>query len=76
MLDHLDDLDADFHRYYGISDMYDLESVRFFRLAYRVSVYGGVMAHRAEQARDRGSDGLRPAGAQQVPLEAMAEFID
>lgn len=52
ILDYLDDLDADFRRFYridGIGDErfpHDMSAHRFFALAHRVSAYEGVMASR------------------------------
>lgn len=62
MLDHLDDLDADFRVFYRIDDIEQLDSIRFFRLAYRVTAYEGVMAllMRDEQERERVALGLAP----------------
>ena len=50
VLDHLDDLEADFLRFYRL-DTDTLTGPRYFRLAHRVSAYGGVMTARvnAEQ---------------------------
>ena len=50
VVDHLDDLDADFRAFYRIDDMEQLDSVRFLRLAYRTYAYGGVMAARQQHA--------------------------
>lgn len=44
MVDHLEDLEADFLVYYRIKNIYKLEARKFFSLAYRVSAYPGVMA--------------------------------
>lgn len=49
VLDHLEDLDADFLRYYR-TDWASLDGSRFFSLAERVVTYGGVMYHRAMAA--------------------------
>lgn len=52
VLDHQEDLDADFLRYYR-KDWTELDGPRFFSLAERVLAYGGVMYYRAmEAARD------------------------
>jgi hypothetical protein len=51
VLDHLGDLEADFLRFYGIHDMLALDGPRFFRLAYRVFAYQGVMTARYENER-------------------------
>lgn len=54
VLDHLDDLDADFRRFYGIAgigreEFGDLSGPEFLSLAYRVGAYGGVMAVMAQE---------------------------
>lgn len=56
MLDHLDDLDADFRRFYGISGIGEeefgtLSAPRFFALAERSFAYDGVMTYRQEKAK-------------------------
>ena len=47
ILDHLDDLDADFRVFYRIDDIESLSGPRFMALAQRVFAYQGVMAARA-----------------------------
>lgn len=49
ILNHLDDLDADFLRYYR-QDWRTLDGPRFFSLAERVVTYGGVIYWRAVKA--------------------------
>ena len=44
---HLEDLDADFLRFFRL-DWSTLDAPRFFSLAARVSVYGGMMTFRVE----------------------------
>lgn len=44
VLDHLDDLDADFRVFYRIDDIESLTGPRFLALALRVFAYQGVMA--------------------------------
>ena len=63
ILDHLDDLDADFLAIYGINEPLDsLSGPRFFKLAYRVSAFNGVMAARiaAQQQEQSESGGVGP----------------
>lgn len=57
VIDHLDDLEADFRVFYRIDDFETLSGPQFFKLAYRVAAYSGVMAARvaAEMERERGS---------------------
>lgn len=53
VLDHLDDIDADFLAIYGI-DLLDQEVTgpRYFALAHRLTAYQGVMAARVEEERE------------------------
>jgi hypothetical protein len=53
VLDHLDDLDADFLAIYGIDlEQADVSGRRYFALAQRLTAYQGVMAARVDQERD------------------------
>lgn len=83
VLDHLDDLDADFLRFYRIDITQDdtVDPPRFFKLAYRLPAYQGVMAARVEAQREEAktrspSKALRDGTAKEVPLESISEFID
>lgn len=49
VLDHLDDLDADFCRFYRL-DWRSLDGPRFLSLAARVVAYGGVVYQQAMKA--------------------------
>lgn len=61
VLDHLDDLDADFLAIYGIDlDRDEISARRYFALAHRLTAYTGVMAARAEAERE---DQPQPARA-------------
>ncbi|MDX2697256.1 hypothetical protein, partial [Streptomyces ipomoeae] len=54
VLDHTDDIDADFLAIYGIDlERDEISARRYFALAYRLTAYTGVMAalHEAEQER-------------------------
>lgn len=79
-LGHLDDLDADFARFYGV-DWQTLTGPRFFSRAQRVTAYGGVMTHlvtedirRQEEVEEDIFPPL-PEGALVVPESAMADLI-
>lgn len=48
---HLDDLDADFARFFRV-DWEELDGPRFFTRAQRVTAYGGVMTAVVEEARE------------------------
>lgn len=74
VLRHLDDLDADFARFYRC-DLYDLDGPRLFARAERVTAYGGVMAIRLREQQAEDEEQV-PAGAQVVPLEHMADMIE
>jgi hypothetical protein len=54
VLDHLDDLDADFLAIYGIDLEQDdaISARRYFALAHRLAAYQGVMAARVDEERD------------------------
>jgi len=53
---HLDDLKADFRAFYHISDIHELSTIEFLRLAYRVGAYGGVISSRMLEAKDNPHD--------------------
>ena len=53
VLDHQEDIDADFLAIYGIDlEQVEISSRRYFALAYRLTAYQGVMAAMAEEERD------------------------
>lgn len=83
VLEYLDDIDADFLRFYGIDLSQDdpVASARFFKLAYRLPAYQGVISARIDQEREAAktispSRELRNGTATEVPIEAMSEFIE
>lgn len=54
VLNHLDDIDADFLAIYGI-DLEQADAIsarRYFALAHRLTAYQGVMAARVEEERE------------------------
>lgn len=71
MVDYIDDIASDFSVFHGIRDITTLDGPAFFRLAFRLTAYQGVMAARratamhAEQAQD---PGRAMAGAQGGPM--------
>ncbi len=67
VLDHLDDIASDLSAIHRIDDMYALSSRRFFRLAYRLPAYRGVMRMRVEAAQAEGPAGHGPARSGEVP---------
>lgn len=77
-LDHLDDLDADFRTFFGISGIGDgifpddMTGPRFLALAYRTGAYEGVMAARI--ARELETDTPRSVASDitEVPSDRAA----
>jgi hypothetical protein len=54
VLNHQEDLDADFLAIYGIDLLeQEISARRYFALAYRLTAYQGVMAARAEEEREQ-----------------------
>jgi hypothetical protein len=54
VLDHLDDLRADFRAIYHITeDIEELEAIQFQRFAYRATAYRGIMRARAENDEEQ-----------------------
>lgn len=53
VLDHEDDLDADFLAIYGLDlEQVEITGPRYLALAHRLTAYQGVMAARVEEERD------------------------
>jgi hypothetical protein len=69
VLDHMDDLDADFRVFYRIDDIEDLSGPRFLALALRVFAYQGVMAARVADQQDT------PYGTEVRQVESTREAI-
>lgn len=72
VLDHLDDLDADFLAIYGI-DLEDQEigAPRYFALAHRLPAYQGVMAARIEEEREQQQPASTPTRTSSTPATAQ-----
>lgn len=67
VLDHADDLDADFLAIYGIDlDTYDMDGPRYLALAHRLPAYQGVMAARVDEEREDTPASSSPAQAAQA----------
>ena len=63
MLDHQEDLDADFLAIYGIDlEQVEISGPRYFALAHRLTAYSGVMAARVDQEQNHGSSTTRTRG--------------
>lgn len=68
ILDHLDDLDADFLAIYGIDlETSEISARRYFALAFRLTAYTGVMAARAEAERDDQPASTAPTRTSSTP---------
>lgn len=63
MLDHLDDLASDFSVFHRITDIEALPGPTFFKLAWRLPAYAGVMQARALEAQESAP---QPASQQQA----------
>ncbi|MDQ3760970.1 MAG: hypothetical protein M3460_04525 [Actinomycetota bacterium] len=77
MLDHLDDLESDFSAIHRVDDIHILDGPRFFRLAYRLGAYSGVMAARVAEQQHRnttpaGQPGQVSRTAHQTPRRSLA----
>jgi hypothetical protein len=56
VLDHQEDIDADFLAIYGIDLLeQEVSGPRYFALAYRLAAYQGVLAARVDEERDQTS---------------------
>lgn len=79
VLDHLDDLESDFSVFHRVEDIYSMPGPRFFKLAYRIFAYEGVMAARimAEQEKKRPSGSNKsnpPPGRQDTRQVTLAQM--
>lgn len=86
VLDHEDDLDADFLAIYRIDlEQVDISARRYFALAHRLTAYQGVMAARVEAEREeqrpapsttptRTSSTPAPAGRGDVTEVSLTQF--
>lgn len=85
MLDYLPDLESDFSVFHRIDDIYSMHGPTFLALAYRISVYGGMIGFRrrvqdappeppavSAPAVPVAARPTAPVGAGMVPLAAMA----
>jgi hypothetical protein len=68
VLEHPRDLMADFRAFYHLSwtDAMNLPAPEFFALAYRVPVYGGVMAERVRHQEENQRRNIRKPGAKLI----------
>jgi hypothetical protein len=76
VLDHLDDLDADFLAIYGIDlDRSEISARRYFALAHRLTAYTGVMAARAEAEREEPRPGTTPTRTRSTSAPAQDDGV-
>lgn len=83
VVDHLADIESDFSVFHRVDDPLSLAGPEFFRKAYRLPAYPGVLAARvvAQETRSRPDHGAPRAGsgepAKEVSLTMMrAQFPD
>lgn len=57
MLDYLDDIESDMSAFHRVDNIWEMEGPRFFRMAFRLTAYSGVMAARAQAENDKPSSG-------------------
>lgn len=62
VIDHLADIESDFSVFHRVDDPLSLAGPEFFRKAYRLSAYSGVLAARVAAAQDRSAPATRPSG--------------
>lgn len=74
VLDHQDDIDADFLAIYHIDlDEQEIASRRYFALAHRLTAYTGVMAARAEAEREQQPASSTPTRTSSTPAPERAD---
>jgi hypothetical protein len=76
MVDCWDDIESDMSVLHRIDDMWSLPAARFFKLAWRLSAYPGVLHSRSVQAAPAAEEAQERSPAaraqpQQPPLERM-----
>lgn len=82
VLDYIEDLDADFLRFYRIDGFLEMDSVRFFSLALRLGFYDGVIAgririeHEEAEKRNPAKSVRNGEEVKEVPLESFADLIE
>lgn len=73
VLDHENDIDADFLAIYHIDlEQVEVSGPRYFHLAHRLTAYTGVMAARAEQERES-SPSSTPTRTSSTPATARGD---
>jgi hypothetical protein len=76
VVDYLADLESDFSRFHRVDDMTQLDGPRFFRMAWRMAAYRGVLYMRmqaeAQDAEESGTVNTRSESVRTVDFAAMA----
>jgi hypothetical protein len=72
VIDHLDDLESDFSAIHRVDDIYDLDGPQFFKKAWRMSAYQGVMRMRLEAEAEQNSPTRQPPSAAQAPAQVAS----
>lgn len=80
VLDHENDIDADFLAIYGL-DLYEQEIAgpRYFALAHRLTAYQGVMAARVDEEREQPAERTTPTRTQDPappPRQGNSEAVE
>lgn len=74
VLDHVDDLDADFLAIYRIDlERDEISARRYFALAHRLTAYSGVMAARTEAERDEPAGRSTPTRTSSTPAPEQGD---
>ncbi|MFI5473213.1 hypothetical protein ACIA6D_23605 [Streptomyces cacaoi] len=74
ILDHLDDIDADFLAIYRIDlERDEITARRYFALAHRLPAYQGVMATRVDEERDEHNPSATPTRTSSTPAPTGAD---
>lgn len=85
VLDYLSDLESDFSAIHGIDDIYSLPGPRFFRFAYRITAYQGLLSALQQKQQEQTGGGIQVQGDttyQEVQPDALSlsaglgEFVE
>jgi hypothetical protein len=75
VVDHLADLESDFAVFHRVDDPLSLAGPEFFRKAYRLSAYSGVLAARVEATRERSAPATTsPRGREKTEHVPLSRF--
>lgn len=73
MLEHLDDIESDMSVFHRVDDIYKMEGPRFFRMAFRLAAYSGVMAARLQAEHDKPSHTTAPVNTPPAAKKYMQQ---